>query len=83
MLPDKFPEANKTLNKPQGMTNEECLPLPVFTNGEQCISLWRMTWRERLYALIYGKVWVQVLSGQTQPPIALTVAKTIFERGGA
>jgi hypothetical protein len=29
-----------------------------------------------------GKCGAPVLSGQTQPPIALTAAKTIFERRG-
>ncbi len=37
MKPIKFPEANKTLGKPQGMTDDECGPLPVFSDGK-CAS---------------------------------------------
>jgi hypothetical protein len=40
MEPMKFEQANKELLKPQGMTDEECGSLPVFTDGKECISLW-------------------------------------------
>lgn len=29
--------------------------LPIFTDGSQCISCWKMTFIERLKALFYGK----------------------------
>lgn len=38
MKPSKFPEANKLLLKPGSMTDEECASLPVWTDGEMCIS---------------------------------------------
>ena len=79
MEPMKFLQANKNLLKPVGMTDEECGSLPVFTDGKECISLWKMTWRERLSALFFGKVWLWVMSGQTQPPVALLAAKEIFK----
>jgi hypothetical protein len=44
-------------------------PLPRWTDGEQCVSCWRMTWRERINALLFGRVWIAVLSGSTQPPV--------------
>jgi hypothetical protein len=78
MKPIQFPEANATLAKPPGMTDEECGPLPVFNDGQQSISCWKMTWRERLSALVFGKVWLYVISGHTQPPVALEARKTIF-----
>lgn len=78
MEPINFPQATKTLGPPKGMTKEECGDLPVFTDGAQVISLWKMTWRERLSALFFGKVWVYVWSGQTQPPISLLATKEIF-----
>lgn len=78
MEPDKFPQANKNLLKPEGMT-EECGDLPVFTDGNQCISLWSMTWRERLSALFFGRVWLFVHSGQTQPPVGLMASREIFK----
>jgi hypothetical protein len=78
MKPINFPEANKILAKPPGMTDEECGPLPVFNDGQQSISLWKMTWRERFFALFFGRVWLFVVFGQTQPPVALEVKKNIF-----
>lgn len=79
MEPMKFEQANKELSKPQGMTDDECSSLPVFSDGKQCISLWKMSWRERLSAFFFGKVWLSVYSGQTQPPVWLMAAKQIFQ----
>jgi len=79
MEPDKFPQAIKNLTRPEGMSEEECGALPVWTDDKQCISLWRMTWRERLSALFFGKVWLSVHSGQTQPPVWLMAAREIFK----
>jgi hypothetical protein len=78
LSPIKFPEANKKLLKPSGMTESECSALWVYTDGKQCISCWRLTLRQRIKALLYGKVWLSVLSGQTQPPVWLDCDKTIF-----
>lgn len=78
MKPVKFPEANKTLTKPQSMTDEECGPLPVFNDGEMSVSCWQMNWRERLAALFFGRVWLFVCFGRTQPPVGLEIKKTVF-----
>jgi hypothetical protein len=78
MEPIEFEQANKNLLKPEGMSDEECGSLPVFTDGKQCISLWKMTWGERLSALFFGKIWLFVHMGQTQPPVALMAAREIF-----
>lgn len=75
MKPASFPEANRNLTKPAGMTDEECGPLPTHTDGSTCISRWRMTWMERLRVLLTGDVWLGVLSGHTQPPVYLTVRR--------
>ena len=77
-----FDEHNAVLNKPPGMTDEECKPLPVFRDKGRgvTISCWRMTWRDRLRAIFYGLIWVYVHSGgKTQPPIMLVSDKTVFE----
>ena len=78
MKPISFDEHNAILQKPVNMTDDECLPLPVYRDGKQCISCWKMSVKERLSALILGKVWIWILSGNTQPPIALEATKTIF-----
>jgi len=38
-----------------------------------------MSWRERFSALFFGKVWLSVYSGQTQPPVWLMATKEIFK----
>ena len=78
MKPSMFPQANKALLRPAGMTEEECGNLYVWTDGQQCLSLWQMDWRERVKALWYGRIWLTVLSGQTQPPVELSADRTIF-----
>lgn len=82
MEPINFPQANRKLGKPVGMTDKECGPLPIFNDGVYCTSCWQMTWRERFSAFFFGKVWLSVMSGQTQPPVSLEVKKTIFVEVG-
>ena len=72
MTPIIFKEGNKTLYKPQSMTDEECSPLLVFTDNVQCISCWKPTFSEKMKVLFCGKVWLGVYSGCTQPPVFLT-----------
>ena len=81
MKPLAFKESNKNLLPPSGMSN--CDGLPVYTDGSQCISCWKMTFLQRISALVFGRVWVSVLSGQTQPPIWLSCEKTVFKEGQA
>lgn len=71
MKPIKFEQANKNLLKPESMTDEECSSLWVYNDGRECISCWRLTWKERIKALLFGRVWLSVLSGRTQPPVWL------------
>lgn len=78
MKPVKFKEANKNLLKPDSMTDEECSSLWVYTDGVQCVSCWRLTFKERMCVLLFGKVWLSVLSGHTQPPVWLDCSKTVF-----
>lgn len=78
MKPTKFKEQTKILSRPKSMTDEECGSLPVYTDEKFCISCWKMNFKERLKALAFGKIWVWVHSGGTQPPIALKCCKTVF-----
>jgi len=71
MKPAEFQYSNKLL-LPSGaeysgnVTGVEALH--VWTDGEQCVSLWRPSLFERLNILIFGRVWLATLSGNTQPP---------------
>ena len=79
MKPLKLKEANIELKKPASMTDEDCGSLYVHqsANGE-CISLWSISFWERLKFLFHGKLWLGVLSGKTQPPVWLDMKNTIF-----
>lgn len=79
MKPIKFKQANKNLLKPDSMTEEECSSLWVYTDENQCISCWKMNWKQRIKALFFGKVWLSVMSGGTQPPVWIDCCKTVFE----
>jgi len=81
MNPSEFEQQSIVLNKPNDMTDEECGPLAVYSDGQQCISLWRMSWRERISSLFFGRVWLWVYSGQTQPPVSLLATRDVFEKG--
>lgn len=80
MTPIAFKEANKNLRKPSNMTDKECKSLWIYTDGQNCISCWKMTWKQRIKALLFGKVWLGVYSGSTQPPVWLDCDRTVFKR---
>ena len=83
MEPIKFEQVNKTLPsvsyaKEYSSEVEGIAPLPIYTNSEQCVSCWQMSWRERFSALFFGRVWLQVLSGESQPPVCIRAQRTFF-----
>lgn len=81
MTPIHFPEANTVLRggpAPKFGTAEDVLDLHTYRDGKQIVSLWAMSWRERLSALVFGRVWVYVSAPVTSPPIGLQVKRTIF-----
>lgn len=58
MIPMKFEEANRCLTKPADMTDEECGSLWVYSDGHDCVSCWKLTFRERISVLLFGRVWL-------------------------
>lgn len=84
MTPTQFPEQNNTLHPSSAVYSNHVLgvePLPVWSDGEQSVSCWRMSWRERLSALIFGRAWLSILSGGTQPPAYVEASRSYFARG--
>ena len=71
MTPTNFPESNKNLLAPKGQ-EATCGSLPVYSDGTNCISCWKPTFKEWVKFIFQRKVWVWVQSGKTQPPIAIT-----------
>ena len=72
LTPVPFPEANRVLTAPPGMDN--CGDLHTYTDGEVCISAWTAPLGARLAFLFGGKLWLHVISGPTQPPVALEIS---------
>lgn len=77
MKPKTFPQAIKTLTKPDGVQN--CGDLPVFSDGVQCVSCWKPTFWERIRMIFGAPVYMGVMSGQTQPPVWLTSENPFVE----
>lgn len=69
LKPINFKLANRKLYAP---SEEGCcskIPLPVWTDGVQCISCWKCSFLDRLRILFTGRVWASIMSGSTQPPM--------------
>jgi hypothetical protein len=78
MTPTNFPESNRTLVKPANLTEEECGSLPIFTDGQICVSCWELSEEEKQKILKTGKIWLMVWSGTTQPPVCITAESPII-----
>jgi len=80
MKPKHFKESTIELKKPSSMTDEECGSLHIFQdeNSGTCISLWTVSFWDRLKFLFHGHIWLGVLSGSTQPTVWLDCKKTVF-----
>lgn len=81
MKPCSFEGHTDVLLAPLETGGVDVASLPVWRDGTQCVSCWRLGWRERLSAILFGRVWVAVL-GQTQPPVYAQASRTYFNAGG-
>lgn len=68
MKPVTFKQQNITFTRPPSMTDEQCQPLPAFRGEGQLISCWQMSLKDRLRALLTGRVWLSI-HGTAQPPV--------------
>jgi len=80
MKPQNFEESNKVLLKPRDMTDEQCGFLPIYIDDDKtyCLSCWKPTLKERLSILLFGRIWLWVMSGETQPPVSLEAVRNVF-----
>ncbi len=73
-----FKEATQILDPPRGRT--DVAPLQVHFDGQVVTSCWRMSWRERWSALLFGTVWVRIPDARGRhPPIALDSVRRLFK----
>lgn len=79
MKPIDFPQSTKELQRPACMTDDECGSLHVWTDGNQCVSCWKPSLKERFKILFGHPVWMGVMSGRTQPPVYLEAGENVFE----
>lgn len=83
MRPVQFKYANRMLAPPDVEYSENVAridSLPVWSDGEQCVSCWQMSLRERLSALVFGRVWLSLLSGATQPPACVVASRGYLQQ---
>jgi hypothetical protein len=64
-----FKEANTRLLPPEGQ-EDKVVPLPIWTDGQNVMSKWKLTWKERLWVLRHGVLYLHVV-GRTHPPLAI------------
>lgn len=80
MKPSDFKESTITLTRPDALSDLQCDSLKAWSDGKQCITLWKPSFKERLSILLFGRVWLSVWGGNTQPPIWMDAQYTVFQR---
>jgi hypothetical protein len=71
--PTVFEGANKTLTS----KNQDIADLAACVGDGYIVSQWKATFLERLSILIFGKVWVCLLTDR-QPPISLIGGRSAY-----
>lgn len=70
MRPIKFPQQTVVWAEDQ----PPYLPLPAYTDASETISLWQLSWRERLTVLFKGCLWLRQMNfGRPLQPQMLSV----------
>lgn len=78
MKPIEFPEQTVVWAENQS----EYRPLPAWTDSRETISLWQLTWRERLTVLFTGRLWLRQCNfGEPLQPQLPTVETPFLQPG--
>lgn len=76
MTPIEFPEQTIVWAKNQ----PPYLPLPAYSNEEETISCWRLTWLERIKVLCFGRLWLRQMNfGDALQPQAPSIDSPFVE----
>jgi len=57
----------------------EAKGVPVWTDGESCLSCWKMGIWDRIKFLFHGNVWMWIQTGESMPPVFLESERRVFE----
>jgi hypothetical protein len=72
----EFPQVNKRLGPPKGMSAAQCGTLPVYADGRSCISCWVLSPEEIEHLVLNGgRIWLGIMSGETQPPVFVSATE--------
>ncbi len=82
MKPIEFKGQTKVLKKTPNLTGEDRYDLPVHYDRAQnsCISRWKLSVLDRFRIAVFGKIWMFVESGVTQPPVWLDTHNQMFRK---
>lgn len=78
MTPIRFDGCNVQLGAPADMP--DCGFLSIQHHDAGMLSCWKMTWRERFAALVFGRVWLNVAAAG-HPPVWLRCEHDVHRRG--
>lgn len=84
MVPVTFPQCNTTWAKNQSMNKNDpdgpkFTPLEAYSDNDQTISKWKLTWRERIEIFLFGTLWHRQLNwGQPLQGIWMQVEPPTF-----
>lgn len=82
MKPTDFPESNGTLSGGPAAkyeTEDDVPDLHVHRTGQEVISCWALSWRDRLRLLFRPRIYLHVLAPITHAPVKVT-AETPFKK---
>lgn len=77
--PVEWNGANAGLGAPKGMDALSCSSLPVFKNGINCVSCWKLDEAEIAEIIKTKCIFVSLWSGKTQPPIYVGTEENVRE----
>lgn len=76
MKPIKFKESNATLMPVKGTDQGK---LPICKTDKGWISCWRLSFFDRIRAVIFGHIWIYTY-GKFQYPVSMSCERNLFTR---
>lgn len=64
-----------------GEDNPDLEPLPILTDGNVYVSLWKLSWAERVQVLLQGRIlFRQLCLGEPMKPFSLVVGDDVTKK---